>query len=103
MANHKIEIDGVEYVAASKPKINGLKEFSKKVVLGMIVLWFLGAFFAVVVILWQGYGLEALLNYIGYPMGAGIVGYMAKAAFENREKIKKSPAEPEISKGEDHP
>ena len=32
--------------------------------------------------------LDSLLTYIGAPMGCGIAGYLAKSAFENREKIK---------------
>ena len=99
MDNRKIVIDGVEYTAAPEKKRGSLKEFSKKVVAGMILLWFLGAFFAVVVILKQGYGLEALLNYIGMPMGAGVVGYLLKSAFENKEKIKTGASR----EGEDHP
>lgn len=99
MANRKIVVDGVEYTATPEKKHGSLKEFSKKVVSGMILLWFLGAFFAVVVILRQGYGLEALLNYIGMPMGAGVVGYLLKSAFENKEKIKTGASQ----EGEDHP
>ena len=99
MANRKIVIDGVEYTAEPEKKRRGLKEFSKKVVAGMILLWFLGAFFAAAVILKHGYGMEALLNYIGMPMGAGVVGYLLKSAFENREKIKTGASQ----EGEDHP
>lgn len=46
------------------------------------------------VIVWQmirapdAVTLDSLLTYIGAPMGCGIAGYLAKSAFENREKIK---------------
>ena len=71
-----------------------MKEFSKRVVLALIILWFLGAIFGGIVIVVQLYrdsytvSLDALLTYIGTPMGGGIIGYMLKSAFENREKIK---------------
>lgn len=47
-----------------------------------------------VVVVWQmirapdAVSIDALLTYIGAPMGCGIVGYLAKSAFENKEKIK---------------
>lgn len=46
------------------------------------------------VVVWQmirapdAVSIDALLTYIGAPMGCGIVGYLAKSAFENKEKIK---------------
>ena len=72
------------------------KQFSKKVVSAMTALWFMTAVFGAVVVWRQGYGLDSLLTYVGAPMTGGIVGYLAKSAFENREKIKQS-------KGEEHP
>lgn len=75
-----------------------VREFSKKVIVAMTALWFSGAAFGGVIVWRNGYGLEALLEYIGAPMVGGIIGYMAKAALENREKIKKDSA-----KGEEHP
>jgi len=71
-----------------------MKEFSKRVVIALIILWFLGALFGSAVIVIQlvrdsyTVSIDALLTYIGTPMGGGIVGYMLKSAFENREKIK---------------
>lgn len=69
------------------------KEFSKKVINTMIVLWFMAALFGGVVVWQQGYGLESLLSFVGAPMTGGIIGYMVKSAFENREKIKKTAKE----------
>lgn len=74
-----------------------IREFSKKVILTMIFLWFVGAVFGGVMIWRTGCELSALLDYIGTPMSVGILGYLLKAAFENREKIKKS------KEGENHP
>lgn len=71
-----------------------LKQYSKRVVTAMIVAWFVGIVFGMGVIVWQmirapdAVSLDSLLTYIGAPMGCGIAGYLAKAAFENREKIK---------------
>ena len=33
--------------------------------------------------------LPELLTYIGAPVGGGILGYLLKSAFENKEKIKR--------------
>lgn len=74
-----------------------VREFSKRVIVAMTLLWFLGAAYGAVIVWTNGYGLEALLDYVGQPMAGGILGYMAKSALENREKIKK----PEVK--EEHP
>lgn len=82
-----------------------MKNFSKTVIRAMIVLWFVGAVFGagvVVVQLIQSFisgspysqtvvNLPELLSYIGMPVSGAIVGYLAKSAFENREKIKNNP------------
>ena len=71
-----------------------MKEFSKKALVSMIILWFFGAIFgfsAVSVQILRGdmsVNLPDLLLYIGAPMTGGIVSYMLKSAAENREKIK---------------
>ena len=74
----------------AKKKKQTLKEFSKKVIFAMIILWFLGAFFGGVIVAVQGYGLESLLEFIKEPMSVGILGYLLKSAFENNQKIKNS-------------
>ena len=71
------------------------KEFSKKVITAMTLLWFVAALFGGVVVWVNDYGLEALLSYVGAPMTGGIIGYMIKSAMENREKIKKDQTEEE--------
>ena len=71
-----------------------IKQYSKRVVTAMIVAWFIGIAFGMCVIVFQmirapdAVSIDSLLTYIGAPMGCGIAGYLAKSAFENREKIK---------------
>ena len=71
-----------------------IKQYSKRVVSAMVLAWFAGIAFGMGVIIWQmirapdAVSLDSLLTYIGAPMGCGIAGYLAKSAFENREKIK---------------
>ena len=82
-----------------------MKNYSKMVVRWMIVLWFIGAVFGALVVVAElavlffdkDFGgiitvhLPELLSYIGIPMSCAIAGYLAKSAFENREKIKNHP------------
>jgi len=71
-----------------------LKEFSKRVIYLLIIVWFIGAVFGCVCVTVQlvrgdyMIGLAELLAYIGAPMTGGVVGYMLKTAFENKEKIR---------------
>lgn len=82
-----------------------MKEYSKRIIRKMIALWFAGAIFGAAVIVIEIIGvlrgvdsysmgltihLPELLSYIGMPVGGGIVGYLLKSAFENREKIKQN-------------
>lgn len=82
-----------------------MKNYSKSVVKSMIILWFIGAVFGAAVVVVQlvavlvadssytavAVNLPELLSYIGMPVSGAIVGYLAKSAFENREKIKNNP------------
>lgn len=85
--------------------MKNLREYSKKIIRLMIILWFAGAVFGAAVIVIEIIGvlrgvdsysmgltihLPELLNYIGMPVSGGIVGYLLKSAFENREKIKQN-------------
>lgn len=71
-----------------------IKQYSKRVISAMVLAWFAGIAFGMGVVVWQmirapdEVSLDSLLTYIGAPMGCGIAGYLAKSAFENREKIK---------------
>lgn len=73
-----------------------LTEFSKRVITALAAVWFIGCAVGIAVVAVQtvrgdmSVGLSDLLLYIGAPMTGGIVTYMLKSAYENREKIKKS-------------
>ena len=78
-------------------KKKALREYSKKVLSLMIILWFAGAIFGMAVIVYQAFAvpecltLDSLLNYIGLPMTGGIIGYLIKSAVENKQKIINKP------------
>ena len=80
----------------------GLREFSKKIIAAVTVLWFCGALFGIIAVTVQlargdyVVSLDALLTYIGAPMSGGVIGYMLKSAFENREKIRFGQTDGEI-------
>lgn len=69
-------------------------EFSKRALLAMIALWFVGAAVMFAVVLVQLIRGDYMVNtgdltmYVSAPMTGGILGYMLKSATENREKIK---------------
>ena len=69
-----------------------VREFSKNFVAILCFLWIAGALFGGVIVWDHPDQLSYLLDYISAPMVGGIIGYMAKAALENREKIKNSAA-----------
>ena len=79
-------------------KKSRLKEYSKKAIAAMIILWFVIAIFGMVVVIYQlshSYSpemvsLDSLYSYVGVPMTGGIVMYLIKSAMENKQKIKKS-------------
>lgn len=66
-----------------------LKEFSKRVIVAMTLLWFLGAIFGAICVWRTQMDLPSLLDYIGNPMSVGILGYLLKSAFENKIKIER--------------
>ncbi len=92
-------------------KMKKLDQYSKCVVNAMIEVWFKVVIFGAVIIVAESvmafcfptYGiiihLPEYMNFVGRPMELGIVMYMAKAAFENREKIKQNPNYDEYSGG----
>ena len=73
-----------------------LTEFSKRMVVALCVMWFVGALLGMVVVIVQtargdyNVALSDLLVYIGAPMTGGIVTYLLKSAYENKEKIKQT-------------
>ena len=68
------------------------KQFSKRCIGAMIVLWFIGAIFGFAVCAVQLFrgdmtvSLGDVLAYIGAPMTGGIVSYMIKSALEDKRK-----------------
>lgn len=80
---------------APRAKRVKLTEFSKRMVVALCVMWFAGALLGAVVVVVQtargdyNVALSDLLLYIGAPMTGGIVTYLLKSAYENREKIKR--------------
>lgn len=93
-----------------------MKNYSKRVIRLMIAMWFAGAVFGAAVVVAQliasfasgsAYtspvvNLPELLNYIGMPVSGAVIGYLAKSAFENREKIKHNPGYQEEYHEENH-
>ena len=79
----------------NKPRTKrSFREFSKKALFSMIVLWFIGAVILIAVVLAQlirgdyTVGTTDLTTYVCTPMTGGVLGYMLKSAIENKEKIK---------------
>ena len=75
-------------IQITRTKVNW-KEFSKRIVSAMCILWIAGAIFGGYIVYKDSNQLSYLLDYIGDTMKAGVIGYLLKSAFENREKIKK--------------
>jgi TRAP-type C4-dicarboxylate transport system permease small subunit len=79
--------------------MNNHGKFSKRVITAMIILFFAGALFGGGVIIYQLIhnpeivNLDSFLNYLGLPIGGGVVGYLIKSAMENRKKIECNPEE----------
>ena len=65
-------------------------EFSKKFVAILAILWVAAACFGGYLVFLDHSYLPSLFDFIGAPMVGGVIGYMAKTAFENREKIRRS-------------
>lgn len=61
-------------------------QFSKKVIIAMVILWFVGALFGMFMVYKSGSDLSYLLDYIGSPVSGSIIGYLLKAGVENAIK-----------------
>lgn len=83
--------------------MNPLREFSKWFIRVSVFVWIIGALYGAAFNVIQLYivatateyiavniDLTGYLMYIATPLTGGILGYMGKAAFENREKIIRS-------------
>ena len=79
-----------------KIKRSKLKEYSKRCIAAMIILWFAVALFGIGVNIYQLKNtmtpevvmVDSLYAYVGLPMTGGLIGYLIKSAMENKEKIK---------------
>lgn len=82
---------------------NPLREFSKQFIKVAVIVWILGAAYGAAFNAVQLYivatateyisvniDLTGYMMYLAVPLTGGIIGYMGKAAFENREKIIRS-------------
>lgn len=80
----------------AKKKKQNLKEYSKRVLAAIIVLWFIGAIYGMIfgivqmIICPEVASISDLLVYIGAPMSCGVVSYLIKSALENKTKIQKN-------------
>lgn len=80
-------------------RYKNLKEFSKQFIYIATFVWVMGAIFGGMVISSQliamickpevgmSIDLNGYLTYLAIPLSCGVVAYMAKAAFENANKI----------------
>ncbi|MCH5304195.1 MAG: hypothetical protein J1E41_04970 [Ruminococcus sp.] len=72
-----------------------MKEYSKRILFAIAILWFLIALFGVGVTVYQAItspdnvNLDGLYSYVGTPMAGGVITYLIKSAIENKHKIKK--------------
>ena len=77
-------------------KKQNLKEYSKRVLAAIIILWFIGAIYGMtfgivqMIICPEVASISDLLVYIGAPMSCGVVSYLIKSALENKTKIQKN-------------
>ena len=80
----------------AKKKKQNLKEYSKRVLAAIIILWFIGAIYGMIFGIVQMStcpevaSISDLLVYIGAPMSCGVVSYLIKSALENKTKIQKN-------------
>lgn len=83
------------------------KEFSKKALTAIIIMWFVGAIFGIITVCIQLHkgaeyaSISDVLLYIGAPMTGGLIAYMIKSAAENVPKIKKGTANETAESEED--
>ena len=84
------------YKPPKAKRVQKLTEFSKRTIVALTVMWFIGALLGAAVVTVQtvrgdyNVALSDLLLYIGAPMTGGIVTYLLKSAYENKEKIKQT-------------
>lgn len=75
-----------------------LPTVSKRIVVALVMMWFIGAIYGMIYCLVElilsaildGYTVHfgELLTYIGTPVSGFLIGYLAKSAFETKESMK---------------
>lgn len=90
-----------------------LHEFSKKFIVVATTVWIIGAAYGAIIVGAQLIAslinpaggvvdLASYLTYLAVPLSGGVIGYMCKSAFENREKIKQNYIAPEQDAESEH-
>ena len=82
-------------VQTHRSETHRTREYSKRLLTGLVIAWFAGLVYGMVFCLLQwrvtpdNTSIAELLTYIGAPMSCGVVGYLIKSAMENRIKLRK--------------
>ena len=82
-------------VQAHRSEAHRTREYSKRLLTGLVIAWFAGMLYGMVFCLLQwratpdNTSIAELLTYIGAPMSCGVVGYLIKSAMENRIKLRR--------------
>lgn len=73
-----------------RKKIKSLYEFSKKVVIAIVIVWFLTCLYGMALTFFKPESnVQPILDYVGQPMTVAVIFYLGKSAFENKAKIQK--------------
>lgn len=98
-------------VQAHRSEAHRTREYSKRLLTGLVIAWFAGMLYGMIFCLLQwrttpdNTSIAELLTYIGAPMSCGVVGYLIKSAMENRIKLRRRGVEEfdagDIDAGED--
>ncbi len=85
-------------VQAHRSEAHRTREFSKRLLTGLVIAWFAGMLYGMIFCMLQwratpdNTSIAELLTYIGAPMSCGVVGYLIKSAMENRIKLRRRDA-----------
>ena len=94
-------------VQTHRSETHRTREYSKRLLTGLVIAWFAGLAYGMVFCLLQwrvtpdNTSIAELLMYIGAPMSCGVVGYLIKSAMENRIKLQKNDLDNDLDAGED--
>ena len=85
-------------VQAHRSEAHRTREFSKRLLTGLVIAWFAGMLYGMIFCMLQwratpdNTSIAELLTYIGAPRSCGVVGYLIKSAMENRIKLRRRDA-----------